>query len=117
MLFPRRYQWHDQDPPGPGRARCSLPPCGAVSVINRHGSTPVDEDAVAKVLDALKNQPGGILNVSRSTLNKLAETMTPHDFAALKFDLADAQWQAENTDRLDQLSETPASRNRLRGWR
>ena len=77
------------------------------------GSIPVNEQEVQRALEALKNQPGGILEVSPAILNQLAQTMASQDFAALKLDLADAQWQAKNADRLNQPSAQVPARYRL----
>jgi hypothetical protein len=64
-----------------------------VAVIRREGSVPVDEDAVAAALQILRVMPGGIAHLSMAVLTLLGRTMAPHDFAALKFDLADG-WRS-----------------------
>ena len=85
-------------------------------MINTHGSIPPNEVEVTRALETLKNQPGGILEVGEAILNQLAQTMASQDFAALKLDLADAQWQTENAERLNQPSTQPPARDRLRPW-
>ena len=85
-------------------------------MFKRRGSTPVNENKVQSVLETLKNQPGGVLEVSQQSLSQLAQGMEPQDFAALKLDLADAQWQARNVDRLNQPGVPPPARYRLRPW-
>ena len=82
-------------------------------MFNKRVSIPVNEDEVQKALASLKQQPGGILDLSPVILNQLAHGMKPQDFAALKLDLADAQWQTENADRLNQPSAQPPARYRL----
>ena len=68
------------------------------------GSIPVDEAAVAEALETLKNHTGGILNVSVAILNQLGSMMASEDFAALKLEVADAQWLAKNADRLGEAT-------------
>ena len=85
-------------------------------MIKRQGSIPVNENEVRRALETLQNQPGGILNLGPAILNQVAQGMEPQDFAALKLDLADAQWQAKNANRLNQPSSEPRPRNRLRPW-
>ena len=85
----------------------------ATTMFNKQASVPVNEVEVTRTLETLKNQPDGILEVSPAILNQLAQTMASQDFAALKLDLADAQWQAKNADRLNQPSTQPPARYRL----
>lgn len=89
-----------------GRSRKRAP------VFKRHGSIPVNENAVRTALETLKNQPGGILAVSRRSLGQLAERMQPQDFAALKLDLGDAQ-QSAGSDGSAEPVQPPISRSSL----
>ena len=84
-------------------------------MFRREGSIPVNEAAVDRALEMLKNQPGGILHVTKAVLDQLAQTMAAHDFADLKLDVADAKWLADNADRLDKLPEGQMPRDRFRG--
>ena len=83
-------------------------------MFKRRGSIPADEIVVAKALETLSNQPGGLLAVGPAILSQMAQTMAPQDFDAPKLDLADAQWLVKNADRLDEIRTDPASRDRFR---
>jgi hypothetical protein len=83
-------------------------------MIKREGSTLVNEAAVDQAMARIRRLPGGIEHVSEAVLDRLRYEMEPHDFAALKMDLADYQWLAQNRERLDGLRHTRAGWSPLR---
>ena len=85
-------------------------------MFKREGSIPVDEAVVAEAVDILRNQPGGILHVGEENLAQFQQSMEPRDFAALKLDLADAQWLEVNAERLTATKDECSARHRLRPW-